>query len=60
MFYFENIYGKKVVKSSLLKDLKHFFTTRESIIKTKEPDFQKIVEQNKIDFCKYFGVQEPA
>lgn len=58
MFYFENIYGKKVLKSTKLDGLNHFFTTRESIIKTKEPDFEEIAKQNRKDFCKYFGVKE--
>lgn len=58
MFYFENICGKKVLKSSVLNGLNHFFTTRESIIKTKEPDFEELVERNRKDFCEYFGVKE--
>lgn len=29
MFYFENYYGKKVLKSDLLEDVTHFFTTRD-------------------------------
>ena len=57
MFYFEKISGKKVLKSSVLYDLNHFFTTRESIIKTKEPEFNELVEQNKNIFCKYFNVE---
>ena len=58
MFYFEEINGKKILKSSLLNGLNHFFTTRESVIKTKEPDFEKIVEDNKKDICKYLGIDE--
>ena len=58
MFYFENICGKKVMKSSVLEGLNHFFTTRESVIKTKEKDLEKIVEQNRKLFCEYFGVKE--
>lgn len=58
MFYFENICGKKILKSTILNGLNHFFTTRESIIKTKEPDFENTVERNRKDFCEYFGVKE--
>lgn len=58
MFYFEDICGKKVLKSSLLDGLNHFFTTRESIIKTKQPEFELLVENNKKDFCKYFNINE--
>ncbi len=58
MFYFDEINGKKVVKSSLLEGLNHFFTTRESIIKTKEPDFKAIVCENKKDICKFLNIDE--
>ncbi len=58
MFYFEEINGKKILKSSVLNGLNHFFTTRESVIKTKEPEFEPIVENNKKEICKYFGIDE--
>lgn len=56
MFYFDFINNKKVMKSSLISKLEHFFTTRESIIKTKEDDFKELAEQNKNMFCEYFKV----
>ena len=56
MFYFEKINGKKILKSSVLNGLNHFFTTRESIIKTKEADFEQIVEKNKREICDYFKI----
>ena len=58
MFYFEEINGKKILKSSLLNGLTHFFTTRETVIKTKEHDFEQIVEENKKDICKFLGINE--
>ena len=58
MFYFENIKNKKVLKSTMLGGLNHFFTTRESIIKTKEPDYENIVNENKKLFCEYFSISE--
>ncbi len=58
MFYLEEINGKKILKSSILDGLNHFFTTRESIIKTKEIDFEKSVEENKQDICKYLEIDE--
>ena len=58
MFYFEKINGKRILKSSVLSGLTHFFTTRESVIKTKEPDFEKIVQENKKDICKYLNIEE--
>lgn len=36
MFYFDNIYGKKVLKSDLLSDINAFFTTKEDF------DFKKL------------------
>lgn len=58
MFYFDEINGKKILKSSILNGLNHFFTTRESVIKTKEPDFEKTVEENRKDICNYFNIEE--
>ena len=58
MFYFEEINGNIILKSSILNGLNHFFTTRESVIKTKEPDFEKIVKDNKKDICKYLRIDE--
>lgn len=58
MFYFDEIYGMKILKSTVLNGLNHFFTTRESVIKTKDPEFEAIVENNKKDVCKYFGIDE--
>lgn len=56
MFYFDEIDGKKVLKSDVLKGLKHFFTTRETIIKTKEPEFEEVVNDNKKKICDYLNV----
>lgn len=58
MFYFEEINGKKILKSSVLNGLQHFFTTRESVIKTKEPDFEETAKENKKDICKFLGIEE--
>jgi len=59
MFYFDEIKGKKVLKSSILGNLNHFFTTRESIIKTKEPEYETLVKENKNLFCEYFDINFP-
>lgn len=58
MFYFEEINGKKILKSSVLNGLEHFFTTRESVIKTKEPDCEETVKENKNDVCNFLGIKE--
>lgn len=56
MFYFDMLNNKKIMKSSILEGLNHFFTTRESVIKTKEPEFLDLVEQNKKEFLEYFNL----
>ena len=58
MFYFENINGKKILKSTILGELNHFFTTRETVIKTKEPKFVDVVEKNKKDICEYLKIKK--
>ena len=45
------------MKSDLLKGLTHFFTTRESIIKTKEPEFENLVNENKKMFAEILNIQ---
>lgn len=52
MFYFDNFYGKKVLKSTLLADCEHFFTTRDfPLHKGTRDDLEETVESN-IDFLK--------
>ena len=58
MFYFEKINGKRILKSTVLDGLNHFFTTRETVIKTKEPEFEDIVAENKRDICKFLDIDE--
>ena len=43
MFYFDELNGKKILKSDELSGLIHFFTTRETVIKTKEPELEQLV-----------------
>lgn len=57
MFYFEEINGKKFLKSDKLP-AEHFFTTRDSFIRTKEKEFEPTVEENKKMICKYLGVKK--
>lgn len=58
MFYFEEINGKKILKSSVLSNLNHFFTTRETVIKTKEVEIEKLAEDNKKDICRFLKITE--
>ena len=54
MFYFDEIKGKKVLRSDIIKT-EHFFTTRESFIKTKEPEYEKIAAANLREIKEYLG-----
>ncbi len=45
------------MKSDLLKNVDHFFTTRESIIKTKEKDFENLAAENKKMFCEVLNLE---
>ncbi len=58
MFYTKLIKGKKIVKSDNLEYLEHFFTTRETCIKSKEPDDENIINNNKQTLCEYLNVKE--
>lgn len=57
MFYFDEINGKKILRSDLIKT-EHFFTTRESFIKTKDPALTDITKTNKEDIKNYLGVKK--
>ena len=56
MFYFDNIDNKKVLKSDLIKNAHAFFTTRETIIKSKDPDFDNLITRNKQIIANYIGI----
>lgn len=56
MFYIEEINNKKILKSDYLKNLKHCFTTRESVIRSADATLKSQIEQNKSEFCEYFGI----
>lgn len=50
MFYFDEFHGKKVLKSTLLEDCEHFFTTRDFVLASGNcEDLSKSVSEN-VDF----------
>ena len=57
MFYFDEINGKKILKSDILK-AEHFFTTRDCCIQSKDAEYESIVTSNKKLICKYLGVEK--
>lgn len=58
MFYFDTINGKKIMKSDLLAEVEHFFTTRESVIKSKESENLSLVNENRKQICDYLGIED--
>ncbi len=48
MFYFDNFFGKKILKSSLLENFDCFFTTREFVLTSGSlPELTREAEQNR-------------
>ena len=59
MFYFDDFYGKKVLKSSLLSDYDCFFTTRQFVITPADrPDLQYVSEFNKTFLKEKLNISE--
>lgn len=57
MFYFDNIDGKKILKSDYITNAQAFFTTRETVIKSEEPYGLAQVSENKNLIRNYLGVE---
>ena len=48
MFYFDDFYGKKILKSTLLNDIDCFFTTREFVLThSNRTDLEEIAKRNR-------------
>lgn len=58
MFYFENIKGKNFLKSDFLSEVEHFFTTKESVIRSGEKDLEKDIYRNIELIKEYLNIQE--
>src|SRR5574344_350283 len=56
MFYFDEIYGKKILRSDLIKNA--FFTTRESFIETHDAGMFDIAEENRQEIRTYLKGRE--
>lgn len=50
MFYFDDFYGKKVLKSTLLEGCEHFFTTRNFPLFQGTREDLRFVAENNVDF----------
>lgn len=62
MFYFDEIDGKKILKSDLIKNTEAFFTTRDICICYKSDelsnDIKNTLEQNKKIICDYLNIKQ--
>ena len=57
MFYFENICGKKILKSSLIKNANTFFTTRDICICDKGTEVNdNTIAQNRQQVAEYLNI----
>ena len=56
MFYFEELKGRRILKSDFIQGPQAFFTTRESVIKSDELEKQKLIEENKNIICEYLNI----
>lgn len=57
MFYFSTINNKKILKSDLLKNAEHFFTTRESVITPRDlPELSGICNVNLNDIANHLNI----
>ena len=58
MLYLDKLHGKTIMKTDILEGLTHYFTTRECPIKSKEPEMQNIIEENRKMFCEELGITQ--
>ncbi len=59
MFYFDDFYGKKVLKSSLLPDIDCFFTTRDFVLTSaSRTDLEIESNQNRKFLIEKFGLKD--
>ena len=56
MFYICEINGKKIIKSSIIPELEHCFTTRDFVITSNEKGMKETIEQNKSELFKYMHI----
>lgn len=57
MFYFTDFYGKKILKSTLLNEIEHFFTTKEFMLTEGElPEKSYEAQENRRFLCGKLSV----
>ena len=58
MFYFENIDNKQVLKSDLIKNINTFFTTKDTIIQSKNTELNDTIIENKNLIKNYLKIDK--
>lgn len=58
MFHIKFINKKRVIYSDLIPETEHFFTTRETVIRSQEDDMQELVQINKDDIANYLNLDK--
>ena len=56
MFYFDTINDKKILKSDLLKNVVHFFTTRETVLRSQDVNLADAINANKQSICNFYNI----
>ena len=58
MFYIEEIENKKILKTTLLDNLNHCFTTKDSFILSNDETLKEQLKENKKILCDYLKISE--
>lgn len=58
MFHIKFINKKRVIYSDIIPETEHFFTTRETVIRSFEPEMEKLVKENQKDICNYLNIDK--
>lgn len=58
MFHIKFINKKRVIYSDIIPETEHFFTTRETVIRSHEEGLQRLVRQNKKDIANYLDIDK--
>ena len=58
MFHVKFINKKSVIYSDLIPEVEHFFTTRETVIRSQEESMQEAIKENLEDICSYLSIDK--
>ncbi len=58
MFHIKFINKKRVIYSDFIPETEHFFTTRETVIRSQEEELEELVQINKEDIANYLNIDK--